>query len=136
MESKTFFLEVASTPESLYSVEEFILKIASEFSIEEDKLYGIMLSVSEATTNAIYHANKQDANKSVTVVVTVTRHNFAVSIKDQGPGFNPVSIPDPTQPENLLKDSGRGLFLMRAYSRSITFNPSLAGTEICLEFDI
>ena len=53
MESNTFFLEVASTPESLYSVEEFILNIASELSIEEDKLYGIMLSVSEATTNAI-----------------------------------------------------------------------------------
>ena len=136
MESNTFFLEVASTPESLYSVEEFILNIASELSIEEDKLYGIMLSVSEATTNAIYHANKQDANKSVTVAVTVTQHNFAVSIKDQGPGFNPVIIPDPTQPENLLKDSGRGLFLMRVYSRSVTFNPSPTGTEIRLEFDI
>lgn len=136
MESNTFFLEVASTPESLYSVEEFILNIASELSIEEDKLYGIMLSVSEATTNAIYHANKQDANKSVTVAVTVTQRNFAVSIKDQGPGFNPVNIPDPTQPENLLKDSGRGLFLMRVYSRSVTFNPSPTGTEIRLEFDI
>ena len=136
MESKTFFLEVASTPESLYPVEEFILNIASELSIEEDKLYGIMLSVSEATTNAIKHANKLDPDKSVTVAVTVTQNNFAVSIKDQGPGFNPVNIPDPTQPENLLKDSGRGLFLMRVYSRSVTFNPSPTGTEIRLEFDI
>lgn len=136
MESKTYFIELPSTPDSLYSVEEFILKIASELSIEEDKLYGIMLSVSEATTNAIYHANKQDPDKVVTVAVTVTEGSFTVSVKDQGPGFNPVNIPDPTKPENLLKDSGRGLFLMKVYSRSLTFNPSPLGTETRLEFDI
>ncbi len=136
MESKTYFIELPSTPDSLYSVEEFILKIATELSIEEEKLYGIMLSVSEATTNAVYHANKQDPAKVVTVAVTVAGGLFTVSVKDQGPGFNPVNIPDPTQPENLLKDSGRGLFLMRVYSRSLTFNPSPNGTETRLEFEI
>lgn len=136
MESKTYFIELPSIPDSLYSVEEFILNIASELSIEEDKLYGIMLSVSEATTNAVYHANKQDPEKVVTVAVTAANGIFTVTVKDQGPGFNPVNIPDPTKPENLLKDSGRGLFLMKVYSRSLTFNPSPNGTETILEFEI
>ncbi|MCA0388045.1 MAG: ATP-binding protein [Bacteroidetes bacterium] len=136
METKKFFLELQSIPDNLYTVEEFLLKIAEEMAIEEDKLYGIMLSVSEATTNAIFHANKQNPDKTVTINITVSDGLFVVSIKDQGPGFNPTSIPDPTKPENLLKDSGRGLFLMRIYSKSLSFTPSPFGTETVLEFEI
>lgn len=136
MDQKQFFIQVQSIPDSLYTVEEFILGIAAELAIEEDKLYGIMLSVSEATTNAIFHANKKDPEKTVSISITADAELFTVAIKDQGTGFNPVSIPDPTKPENLLKDSGRGLFLMRIYSKSLSFNPSPLGTETVLEFDL
>ncbi|MBV6446167.1 MAG: ATP-binding protein [Ignavibacteriales bacterium] len=136
MEIKNYFIEVPSVPDSLTAVEEFIIQITEDLNIDEDKLYGILLSVSEATTNAIVHANKKDPAKVVLVSVTVENNILTVKVKDQGPGFNPVAVPDPTKPENLLKDSGRGLFLMRIYAKSLTYIPSPQGTETILVFEV
>ncbi|KAB2909867.1 MAG: ATP-binding protein [Ignavibacteriaceae bacterium] len=136
VEIKNYFIEVPSVPDSLTAVEEFIIQITEDLNIDEDKLYGILLSVSEATTNAIVHANKKDPAKVVLVSVTVENNILTVKVKDQGPGFNPVAVPDPTKPENLLKDSGRGLFLMRIYAKSLTYIPSPQGTETILVFEV
>jgi serine/threonine-protein kinase RsbW len=93
---------------------------------------GLMLSVTEATTNAIIHANKSDINKKVLIDVYINKGILTVVVKDEGKGFDPSKIPDPTAPENLLKDSGRGLYLMRVYMDALDYNVTPTGTETIL----
>ena len=125
-------LELESDPNNLIIVEEFVNYFAKDLGIDEEKINGLMLSVTEATTNAIIHANKSIASKKVNIDVFVKDEYLTVKIKDEGTGFDPSKVPDPTDPENLLKDSGRGLYLMRIYMDELKFNVTPTGTETIL----
>jgi serine/threonine-protein kinase RsbW len=130
---KNFTLEIESDPNNLLTVEEFVNYFAREVGIKDEKISGLILSVTEATTNAIIHGNKKDINKKVTINVSVEKGpKLKVVVKDEGKGFNPANIPDPTEPENLLKDSGRGLYLMRVYMDEINYKITRDGTETIL----
>jgi serine/threonine-protein kinase RsbW len=83
-------------------------------------------------TNAIIHANKCDETKMVQMNVTKDGNKLIISIKDEGKGFDPAKVPDPTAPENLLKDSGRGLYLMKIYMDELKYNITPTGTETIL----
>ena len=76
----------------------------------------------EALANAIHHGNGNDPTKEVTVEYTVTADNVRIQVCDEGNGFNPTDVPDPTLPENLCKPNGRGIMLMRAYMKDIHYN--------------
>ena len=136
MENKSFNLEIESDPQNLITVEEFINYIAVELNIPEDKLNGLLISVTEAVTNAIKHGNNSDKNKSVFIQVDSNEEFLIIKVKDQGKGFDPLEIPDPTQPDNLLKDSGRGIYLMKIYMDEIEFNPTENGTETILKMKL
>ena len=97
---------------------------------------GLLLAVTEATTNAIIHGNKNNKLKLVRISVFVDGSNLTIIIKDEGKGFDPSIVPDPTDPENLLKDSGRGLYLMRIYMDGLTYNQTPEGTETILKLKI
>jgi serine/threonine-protein kinase RsbW len=127
-----YHLEIESDPNNLITVEEFVNYFATELGVDEDKMSGLMLSVTEATTNAIIHANKSDVNKKVEIDVFVNDSHITIKVKDEGSGFDPTKIPDPTSPENLLKDSGRGLYLMRIYMDDLKYNVTPTGTETIL----
>jgi serine/threonine-protein kinase RsbW len=75
-------------------------------------------------------------NKTVTVDVTVNSSKLIVKIIDEGAGFDPAKIPDPTHPENLLKDSGRGVYLMKIYMDDLKYNVTPTGTETILTLNI
>jgi serine/threonine-protein kinase RsbW len=96
----------------------------------------LLLAVTEATTNAIIHANKSNKAKLVQITAKVIEGKLYVTIKDEGPGFQPEEVPDPTNPENLLKDSGRGLYLMRVYMDDLRYNITPEGTETILVLNI
>lgn len=132
MTSKQYSLEISSDPNNLLTVEEFVNYFAKEIGLDEEKLQSLLLALTEATTNAIIHANKCDANKPVQIVVTDSDDKVKISIKDQGCGFDPDKVPDPTQPDNLLKDSGRGIYLMRFYMNEVKYNVTPTGTETIL----
>jgi serine/threonine-protein kinase RsbW len=132
LEHKNYNIEIPSDPNNLITVEEFVHYFGKELNIEEDKLQNLLLSVTEATTNAIMHANKCDLDKKVTIDVTDTGDKLIVKIIDEGKGFDPGKVPDPTNPENLLKDSGRGIYLMRFYMDEVTYNITSKGTETIL----
>lgn len=132
MESKNYHLEVKSDPGNLITVEEFVSFVAGESGLEESKLPGLLLAITEATTNAIIHGNKKDKTKSVFISADITKDTLIFKVKDQGTGFDPSLIPDPTAPENLLKDSGRGLYLMRIYADELKYNIQPDGTETIL----
>lgn len=132
MAQNHYQLELESDPNNLITVEEFVNYFAKDLGIDEDKMNGLMLSVTEATTNAIIHANKSDINKKVLIDVYINKGILTVVVKDEGKGFDPSKIPDPTAPENLLKDSGRGLYLMRVYMDALDYNVTPTGTETIL----
>jgi serine/threonine-protein kinase RsbW len=129
-------LEIISDPANLEIVEKFVNTFTKEIELDHEKLPGLLLSITEAVTNAIKHANKYDVNKKVQIDVLLEGNLLTLKIKDEGTGFDPEAIPDPTEPENLLKDSGRGLFLMRFYMKELRFDVTPTGTETTLVMDL
>jgi serine/threonine-protein kinase RsbW len=83
--------------------------------VGEDTAFGIDMAVREAVTNAVVHGNKEDEAKEIEVTFNCLRRGLEIEVKDQGEGFDPESVPDPTDPVNILKTSGRGIFLMRRF---------------------
>ncbi len=135
MTEQNYYLEIDSDPNNLITVEEFVNYFAIELKVKEDKMAGLLLSVTEATTNAIKHANKNDKNKKVVITAVKTNDQLIVTVKDEGNGFDPTAIPDPTAPENLMKDSGRGLYLMKYYMDDVNYNITPTGTERTLKLN-
>jgi serine/threonine-protein kinase RsbW len=85
-------------------------------------IFSIKLALEEALVNAIKHGNQMDPDKSVTVTYTVTPERFEIRITDEGPGFNPSDVPDPTAPENLERPCGRGLLLIRNFMNEVAYH--------------
>jgi len=81
----------------------------------EGLAFGIDMAVREAVTNAIVHGNQEDEAKAVEVTFNCLEHALEIEVKDQGEGFDPATVPDPTDPANIMKTSGRGIFLMRTF---------------------
>lgn len=84
-------------------------------------IFAIKLALEEALVNAIKHGNQMDPEKRVSVWYTVAADRFDVKIADEGPGFNPADVPDPTQPENLERPCGRGVFLIRNLMTTVEY---------------
>ncbi len=136
MAEQHYHLEIESDPKNLITVEEFINYFCKDLNIVEERITGIMLAVTEATTNAIIHANKNIKLKLVKIDADVIDGILKITIKDEGKGFDPTKVPDPTEPENLLKDSGRGLYLMRTYMDELDYNLTPNGTETILKLKL
>ena len=132
MAEDKYHLEIESDPNNLITVEEFVNYFCKDVHLPDEKLTNVLLAVTEATTNAIIHANKCDKNKKVTIDASVENSKLIIKIKDEGEGFDPGNIPDPTEPENLLKDSGRGIYLMRVYMDDLQYNRTPSGMEFVL----
>ena len=135
-EEKTYHLEIESDPNNLITVEEFINYFAKDLGLDDEKLNGLLLSITEATTNAIVHGNKGDRKKNVFIDVNASDSTLTIVVRDEGIGFDPSVVPDPTHPDNLLKDSGRGLYLMRVYMDELHYNLTPTGTETILKLKI
>ena len=93
----------------------------------EEAGFGVEMAVREAVTNAMVHGNQEDEAKSVEVIFNCHGNELEVEVRDQGKGFDPASVPDPTDPANLLKTSGRGIFLMRTFMDDIQWLPRPEG---------
>jgi serine/threonine-protein kinase RsbW len=135
-EEKTYHLEIESDPNNLITVEEFINYFSKDLGLDDEKLNGLLLSITEATTNAIVHGNKGDRKKNVYIDVNASDSILTIVVRDEGVGFDPSEVPDPTHPDNLLKDSGRGLYLMRVYMDELHYNHTPTGTETILKLKI
>lgn len=105
-------------PSRIESIEEVAIKaaqIATRSGMDETALFGIDMAVREAVANAIKHGNKLDEKKNIVVVFLSSAEAFEIVVRDQGAGFDPDTVPNPTNPENLLKASGRGIFFMQNF---------------------
>jgi serine/threonine-protein kinase RsbW len=121
-----------STLESVNKAEEMADRIATQAGMDEDTRSGVSMAVREAMINAVLHGNAYDTNKRVNLTLEHKGQELIVTITDEGTGFVPEEVPDPLAPENLLKGSGRGIFLMRAFMDEVRFRKMNPGTEIIL----
>jgi len=114
-------LNINSDLSELITVEGFVNGICVQLNIEEEYFGNVLIAVSEAVNNAIIHGNKSDVNKEVHINVYQSGDRFWFTIKDSGRGFDFTNIPDPTSPENILMENGRGVFLMKNLADEVEF---------------
>jgi serine/threonine-protein kinase RsbW len=114
---------IAAVAEAAVAASEFLNRLG----IGEDVAFAVDMAVREAVTNAVIHGNKLDEAKFVEVRFSNTPNTFEISVHDQGSGFNPNDVPDPTKDENLLKTSGRGIFFMRNFMDEVDWSPNPTG---------
>jgi serine/threonine-protein kinase RsbW len=119
---------IPSDFESARRVESFLLGAIAEHHYSEGSRFAVRLAVEEAVTNAIKHGNRLDPRKTISIGMDVDSRQVEITVADQGSGFDPASVPDPTTQENLEKPSGRGIMLMRAYMDQVQYNP--VGTQV------
>jgi serine/threonine-protein kinase RsbW len=115
-------LVIPSDLESARGLEETLLGAVEDRGYGPASRFAIKLALEEALNNAIKHGNGCDPRKSVEVSFDVTGRRTIITITDQGRGFDPASVPDPTADENLEKPCGRGIMLMRAYMDEVRYN--------------
>jgi serine/threonine-protein kinase RsbW len=113
--------QLSSTNEMIHLIEAVIAKMASLGYSDKD-IFGMRLTLEEALVNSVKHGHRYDPTKKVEIRYRVCQENALVQIEDQGPGFDPTCIPDPTAAENLERPCGRGVLLMRFYMTWIRYN--------------
>jgi serine/threonine-protein kinase RsbW len=122
-----------STLESVDSAEELAVGMAERAGLDEDDLMKIGMAVRESMVNAVVHGNRYSAHKKVRFSVVANGERFTVQIADSGDGFDFASIPDPLAEENLLRTSGRGIFLIRSFMDDFQMRHlESGGTEVTL----
>src|SRR5579863_295752 len=113
------------------SVQDRIIQLLQELQYNERDVFGVRLAIEEALVNAIKHGNRMDPSKTVRITCQIAAQKIRIEIEDQGEGFLPSDVPDPTSDENLERPCGRGIMLMRAFMSSIVYNES--GNRVVLE---
>ncbi|MCS6928746.1 MAG: ATP-binding protein [Saprospiraceae bacterium] len=127
-------LTLPSNPENVRQVEPLIQDIAHQLNLSREQYDNILLSLTEAVTNAMVHGNQGDSNKRVCISLRHEKNVLSIRVSDEGPGFNPNEIPDPTHPENLEACSGRGIFIMRRLSHECRF--TRGGRTVEMRFNL
>lgn len=125
-----FMLKLRSNPHSVAAVEPFLARVVSRYRVSPDTYGNILVSLTEAVTNAICHGNQNDENKSVRIQLKKCKDKLAFRVSDEGGGFDYQNLPDPTCPEFIEQPGGRGVFLMRTLSDEIEFLDNGSTVEI------
>jgi len=124
-------LTIPSSMQMVERAEEMTETVLKEAGLSGDAEDCVCMAVMEAVINAIVHGNHQDPSKNVHLEFDVSEGTIAVTVRDQGGGFNPDALPDPRAPENLLKSSGRGILMIRACMDEVEIRSSHGeGTEV------
>ena len=114
-------LSLPSTMHLIYLLDTVISDLLREMKFDEETQEHVNLAVIEAGTNAIKHGNKEDIDKTATFEFLIDDSQLTIIITDEGSGFQREDVANPLEPENLLKSSGRGLFLMEAYMDEVNY---------------
>ncbi len=129
---KSIKISIPSLIENIQIIESFIDNAKEDFEINDDMYGNIMISVTECISNAIIHGNQSNADKMVHLELQMQQGLLKCSIEDEGSGFDYSNLPDPTEPENIEKLGGRGIFLMRNLSDDVKFEEN--GKKTILSF--
>jgi serine/threonine-protein kinase RsbW len=118
--------------ESVSEVEAAADKLADEAGLDEEERFRVTMAVREAAVNAVLHGNDYDPAKQITASFENDGKSLIFTIADQGKGLDPETLPDPLAPENLLRGTGRGIFLIRSFMDEVRFRQLHPGTELTL----
>jgi serine/threonine-protein kinase RsbW len=113
-------------------VERTAQDFAERAGFDSDTIPNIVMAVREGAINAVLHGNAYDPAKQITATFETNSDSLIIRIVDQGPGFDPANVPDPLAPENILRGSGRGIFLIRAFMDEVHFRQLHPGSELTL----
>lgn len=134
--SQTFHLECTCDPKEVGKIEPFLNQVNEVARLDDGSFYRLLIAGTEAVNNGILHGCKSDPRKKVHVVCILKKDSLVFRVKDQGRGFKPEEVPDPLEEKNLLKTSGRGIFLMRSLMDKVLIKVTLEGTEVELVLDL
>ncbi len=123
-------LKFPSRIESIDKAAMVAAETAIRFGFGEEALFGIDMAVREAVTNAVLHGNRQDETIAVEVGFAFSANDLTITVRDRGEGFNPATVPDPTDAQNLLKASGRGLLFMRNFMDEVRWEQHPEGGTV------
>ncbi|MFO0494185.1 MAG: ATP-binding protein [Flavobacteriia bacterium] len=123
-------LAIPSDFEALGQVEMLVDSVCNELGVNEEFYGNVLIAVTEAVNNAIEHGNLQNHAAEVNVAVGDNAAEFCFNVKDQGKGFDFINLPDPTAPENLMKENGRGIFLMKNLADEVVFEDEGSSVNI------
>jgi serine/threonine-protein kinase RsbW len=118
--------------ESVSEIEALAEKVATEAGLGEDAIFHVTMAVREAAVNAVLHGNEYDPAKHVSFAWENNGKDLVFTLSDEGIGVDPATLPDPRDPENLLRGTGRGIFLIRSMMDEVNFRQLHPGTELTL----
>jgi serine/threonine-protein kinase RsbW len=120
-------LVIPSEPKRIAEADEFVESALRERGVPETLISDLAIAATEMVNNAIIHGNKKDAAKNVTIAMAFTSNEVEIRVEDQGNGFNPNSVPDPLAEENLLREVGRGIFIVRSLMDDMSYERTAEG---------
>jgi serine/threonine-protein kinase RsbW len=129
-------ISIPSDTVYLADVDDFVYETFGKAGLSKSSIADFAISVSEIVNNAIAYGSGGNRSKPVTVKIEVDQSDATIIIKDTGPGFNPDNLPDPLDKDNLLKQVGRGIFIVRSLMNSVDFVITNEGTEVVLKKSI
>lgn len=121
-------ITIPSSLEYLTNIDDFIEGILRGYEVDESIIADIAISVSELVNNSVSHGNKSDSSKNVSVTISQKNSDVEIIITDQGQGFDPQTISNPLDEVNLLKDTGRGIFIVNALMDTVDVKTTESGT--------
>ncbi|MBK7232254.1 MAG: ATP-binding protein [Saprospiraceae bacterium] len=127
-------IRISSVPHNIVKIEQYLNQVFADYQISPAHYHNVLIALTEAVNNAITHGNRQDENKFVQINSQHSRRCITFRISDEGSGFDPASIPDPTLPENLERCGGRGVFLMQKLCKKVIFSDN--GRTVQIEFEV
>lgn len=134
IESLSQKLVLQSNLESIVDVENLISQAKDQYAITEENYNYIWIVLNEAVSNAIRHGNKFDPRKKVRLSIETKENRYlCFTVKDEGSGFDPASVPDPTSPERIAQPSGRGVFLINKLADIVNYSENGTCVEICFD---
>jgi serine/threonine-protein kinase RsbW len=125
-----FEMVCGSDQKELSKIEIFLEKVGTQLHLDDGMMHRLLVSCTEAVNNAIVHGNKYDPEKKVIIRCVANNKILTIYVKDEGKGFDSENLQDPRKKKNLLKENGRGVFLMRALMDKVKFKHGKSGSIV------
>ena len=124
---------VGNDRDEIERIQQHILEALARYGYDDAACFAVRTAIEEAVSNAIHHGNGNDPRRKVTIEYAADEASIEIEIEDEGAGFDPDSVPDPTRPENVDIPSGRGIMLMRVYMSEVEF--TAAGNRVRMRYE-
>jgi serine/threonine-protein kinase RsbW len=134
--NEKYILVLISEPRQILKVEGFLEKLKKTLRLNEAQFNRLLVATTEAVNNSIIHGNKRDARKKVVLTCELRNSVIIVRVDDEGSGVNLQKLPDPLAEENLLRENGRGVFLMRSMMDSVEFEKTKEGSAVVMRMTL